>query len=111
MPARTLFACLISVLLLTCSQSTAQTNVSGTPAQTASSASGPTDDLAATKADLAKMRVLVTQMQNNLGVTTTSTTPLYHQFDLQIQMWQLLIAQMERRIDRMERSKETPHRE
>jgi hypothetical protein len=111
MPARVLFACLISVLLLTCSQSTAQTSASGTPAQTASSASGPTDDLAATKADLAKMRVLVTQMQNNLGVTTTSTTPLYHQFDLQIQMWQLLIAQMERRIDRMERSKETPHRE
>jgi hypothetical protein len=111
MPARTLFACLISVLLLTCSQSTAQTTASGIRPQTAPPASGPTDDLDATKADLAKMRVLVTQMQNNLGVTTTSTTPLYHQFDLQIQMWQLLIAQMERRIDRMERSKETPHRE
>jgi TolA-binding protein len=111
MPARTLFACLISVLLLTCSQSIAQTTASGNRPQTVSPASGSTDDLAAMKADLAKMRVLVTQMQNNLGVTTTSTTPLYHQFDLQIQMWQLLIAQMERRIDRMERSKETPHRE
>jgi TolA-binding protein len=111
MPARMLFACIIFVLLLTASESSSQTGASGTPAQAASSASGPTDDLAAMKADLAKMRVLVTQMQNNLGVTTTSTTPLYHQFDLQIQMWQLLIAQMERRIDRIERSKETPHRE
>jgi TolA-binding protein len=111
MPARMLFACIIFVLLLATSKSTAQVTASGTHPQTASPASGSTDDLAAMKADLAKMRVLVTQMQNNLGVTTTSTTPLYHQFDLQIQMWQLLIAQMERRIDRIERSKETPHRE
>ena len=104
MPARLFFACIISVLLLTGS-ATAQTIPSGTHAQTASPAAGSTDDLAAMKTDIAKMRVLVTQMQNNLGVTTTSTTPLYHQFDLQIQMWQLLIAQMERRVERMEHAK------
>jgi TolA-binding protein len=111
MPARMLFACILSVLLLTASASSAQTTASGTHAQTASPGSGSTDDLIAMKADLAKMRVLVTQMQNNLGVTTTSTTPLYHQFDLQIQMWQLLIAQMERRVERMEHAKESLKRE
>lgn len=63
------------------------------------------DDLNAMKADLAKMRVLVTQMQNNLGLTTNTTTPLYHQFELEINMWQLVIAHMERRIERMERGK------
>jgi TolA-binding protein len=60
------------------------------------------DDLDAMKADLAKMRVLVTQLQNNLGLTTNTTTPLYHQFELEINMWQLTIAQMERRIERLE---------
>lgn len=110
MPARLFFACIISVLLLT-SESTAQTAASRTHPQTASPSSGSTDDLAALKADIAKMRVLVTQMQNNLGVTTTSTTPLYHQFDLQIQMWQLLIAQMERGVERMEHASEFRKRE
>jgi hypothetical protein len=61
------------------------------------------DDLDAMKADLARMRVLVTQLQNNLGLTTNTTTPLYHQFELEINMWQILIAQMERRINRMEK--------
>ena len=63
------------------------------------------EDIPAMKADLAKMRVLVTQMQNNLGLTTNTTTPLYHQFELEINMWQILIAQMERRIEHMEQGK------
>jgi hypothetical protein len=63
------------------------------------------DDLDAMKTDLAKMRVLVTQLQNNLGLTTNTTTPLYHQFELEINMWQILIGQMERRIEHMEHGK------
>jgi hypothetical protein len=65
-------------------------------------ASEDQNDLAALKTDVAKMRVIVTQMQNNLGLTTNSTTPLYHQFELDINMWQLLIAQTERRVKHME---------
>jgi hypothetical protein len=109
MSARILFGFLVSLLLLTASLAQSSAKSSRVPATAA--AFDNADDLSAMKADLARMRVLVTQMQNNLGLTTNSTTPLYHQFDLQIQMWQLLIAQMERRIDRMERSKEPPHRE
>jgi TolA-binding protein len=103
MPARLLFAFLICTLLFTTSQSTAQSTARSL-AQTAAPASDSSEDIVAMKSDLAKMRVLVTQMQNNLGLTTTSTTPLYHQFELETQMWQLLIAQMERRIERLERN-------
>jgi hypothetical protein len=69
------------------------------------------DDLDAMKADLAKMRVLVTQLQNNLGLTTNTTTPLYHQFELEINMWQILMAQMERRIEHAERGAGPSERE
>ena len=109
MSARILFGFLVSLLLLTPSLAQSVAKSSRVPATAA--AFDNADDLSDMKADLARMRVLVTQMQNNLGLTTNSTTPLYHQFDLEIQMWQLLIGQMERRIDRMERSKKTPHRE
>ena len=106
MSARILFGFLVSLLLLTPSLAQSVAKSSRVPATAA--AFDNADDLSDMKADLARMRVLVTQMQNNLGLTTNSTTPLYHQFDLEIQMWQLLIGQMERRIDRMERSKEPP---
>ena len=107
MSAHILFGFLVSLLLLTPALAQSAAKSSRVPAAPFDNA----DDLSAMKADLARMRVLVTQMQNNLGLTTNSTTPLYHQFDLEIQMWQLLIAQIERRIGRMERSKEPPHRE
>lgn len=109
MSARNLFGFLVSLLLLT--PSLAQSTAKSPRMSAATAPTDNADDISAMKTDLARMRVLVTQMQNNLGLTTSSTTPLYHQFDLEIQMWQLLIAQMERRIDRMERAKEPPHRE
>jgi hypothetical protein len=105
MSARILFGFLVSLLLLTSSQLLAQSAAKSARVATLAGPSDTADDISAMKTDLARMRVLVTQMQNNLGLTTSSTTPLYHQFDLEIQMWQLLIAQMERRLDRMERPK------
>ena len=109
MSARILCGFLVSLLLLT--PSVAQSTAKRSRVPAAAAPFDNADDISAMRADLARMRVLVTQMQNNLGLTTNSTTPLYHQFDLEIQMWQLLLAQMERRIDRMERPKEPPHRE
>lgn len=114
MPARLLIPSilLVSLLLLIPSPLPAQSSAtSNAQEQRTAQVSDPADDLAAMKADLAKMRVLVTQMQNNLGLTTNTTTPLYHQFELEINMWQLLIAQMERRLEHMERSQRTSRRD
>jgi len=44
------------------------------------------------------MRAVVQQMQTNLAFVTTIQGPLKHQFELEIEMWQLQIASMERRL-------------
>jgi hypothetical protein len=62
------------------------------------------EQLDAMKADLARMRAILGQMQNNIGFVGTTTTPLHHQFSLEIEMWQVLITQMERRVDLMEKA-------
>jgi septal ring factor EnvC (AmiA/AmiB activator) len=49
--------------------------------------------------DLAKMRTLIGQMQHNLAAAATGESPLKHQFQLDIEMWQLLVQRMERRLD------------
>jgi hypothetical protein len=52
----------------------------------------------AMQADIQRMRVLIHQMQNNLGAVTSAQDPLKHQFELEIEMWQILLNQMERRL-------------
>lgn len=59
-------------------------------------------ELAAMKMDLQRMKVILNQMRVNLGLATTTTTPLKHQFELDIDMWQIALQQMERRIQKME---------
>jgi septal ring factor EnvC (AmiA/AmiB activator) len=49
--------------------------------------------------DLQKMRTLIGQMQHNLAATATGQTPLKRQFELDIEMWQLLVQRMERRLE------------
>jgi len=44
------------------------------------------------------MRSLIYQMQRNLASVSTAQDPLKHQFELEIEMWQLQIASMERRL-------------
>lgn len=61
-------------------------------------------DLAAMSGDLDRMRALLSQMQNNLAFVGNNTSPLNHQFQLEIDMWRVLINQMERRIQRMQRN-------
>ena len=60
------------------------------------------DDVRAMKADVQRMRALITQMQNNLGFVAGTTNPLRHQFELEIEMWQVSVSDMERRIARAE---------
>jgi len=49
--------------------------------------------------DLAKMRTLIEQMQLNLAATATGESPLKRQFQLDIEMWQLLVQRMEKRLE------------
>ena len=55
------------------------------------------NDAQALRDDIKKMRVLVRQMETNLAFVDTTQTPLKHQLQLDIDMWNLLINQMERR--------------
>ncbi len=49
----------------------------------------------ALRSDLSRMRAILYQMQNNLAFVQTTQTPLKHQFELDVEMWQALILHME----------------
>lgn len=51
------------------------------------------------KTDLDKMRILIEQMQRNVAFVSAGDTPLKHQFQLEIEMWQLLLRDMDRKIN------------
>ncbi len=57
------------------------------------------------RADLNRMRVLLNQMRTNLAFVQTSDTPLKHQFDLNNEMWQVLLTDMDRRLQKLEQRK------
>ena len=47
--------------------------------------------------DVKRMRAIVRQMETNLAFVDTTQSPLKHQFQLDIDMWNVVIDQMERR--------------
>ena len=55
------------------------------------------NDAQALRDDIRKMRALVHQMETNLAFVDTTQSPLKHQLQLDIDMWNILINQMERR--------------
>ena len=74
------------------------------PAQPARASQGggttvDSDQQQATRQDLQKMRAILNQMRTNLGFVGSTTTPLNHQLELDIEMWQMLLDQMERRVN------------
>ena len=56
------------------------------------------EDAQALRTDLQRMKALVQQMQTNLAFVTNTQGPLKHQFELEIEMCQMEIASMERRM-------------
>lgn len=64
------------------------------------------EDVQALRQDVARMKALVQQMQTNLAFVDTTQSALKHQFQLEIDMWQTLITEMDRRLDQASRS---PH--
>jgi hypothetical protein len=79
-------------------QSTSAPRKSQSVSTEARSSSEDPSQLAALQADAKKMRVLLDQMRTNLAFVATSATPLKHQFELEIDMWQMQLDQMDRRI-------------
>jgi hypothetical protein len=65
--------------------------------ETTQGTSGSHED-ADLKADVQRMRVILSQMQSNLAFVQNTTTPLKHQFELEIEMWQVVLDEMEQRI-------------
>jgi hypothetical protein len=55
------------------------------------------NDAQALRDDIKRMRALVGQMESNLAFVDTTQSPLKHQFQLDIDMWNVVINQMERR--------------
>jgi len=56
------------------------------------------DEAKALHGDIKRMRALVQQMQQNLAFVDATQSPLKHQFQLEIDAWNTLIDQMERRV-------------
>jgi hypothetical protein len=74
------------------------------PAQKASPKSDSmANDVQAMRQDVARMKALVQQMQTNLAFVDTTQSPLKHQFQLEIEMWQTMIVDMDRRLDQASR--------
>lgn len=58
----------------------------------------PAEQVRALRDDVARMKVLVHQMETNLAFVDTTQSALKHQFQLEIDMWNTVIAEMERRL-------------
>ncbi|HWH57856.1 MAG TPA: hypothetical protein VN682_09510 [Terriglobales bacterium] len=83
-------------LVLTCALAAQQQKSGPHPAENTQTAAAPqTKDLAA---NLARMRALVQRMQSNLPAVASGQSPLEHEFQLEIEMWQLLIDQMDQQL-------------
>ena len=75
------------------------------PAQTVGSVDNA--DIQAMKSDVQRMRVMLNQLRTNLAFVDTTQSPLKHQFELEADMWQVMLDQMDRRIAAMESSHHT----
>ena len=60
------------------------------------------DDLSQMKDDVAKMQSLLDQMQAVFPLVGNPTSPANHELELNVDMWRILVKQMQRRVERME---------
>src|SRR5256885_17167624 len=106
-----LIALMAAVTAFPVSLTAAQSPNSGKPATDSTSQtphSQNSDQLEAMRADSTKMHVMLNQMQTNLAFVTNTNDPLKHQFELDVEMWQMLLNQMDRRIEDMGRREHNP---
>ena len=74
-----------------------QANLAATAERAQLQRFSPADEAKALENDIRKMRALVRQMETNLAFVDTTQSPLKHQFQLEIDAWNTLIDQMQRR--------------
>jgi hypothetical protein len=68
------------------------------PAVTSPSLGMSEQQTEALRADIARMKNLVQQMEINLAFVDTTQSPLKHQFQLEIDMWKIMIIHMEKQL-------------
>jgi hypothetical protein len=71
--------------------------------KSAPASSVSSEQLQAMQADAKKMHVILDQMRTNLAFVSNAQSPLKHQFELEIDMWQMLLDHMDRRVETMQR--------
>jgi hypothetical protein len=59
------------------------------------------DDAQALRDDIKKMRSMMRQMETNLAFVDNTQSPLKHQFQLDIDMWKIVIDHLERRVQNL----------
>jgi uncharacterized membrane protein YccC len=59
----------------------------------------PAQDPTAIRSDLERMHILLSQMQKNAAFVSHGDTPLKQQFELEIEMCQVLLSDMEGKIN------------
>ena len=108
MSYKPVFIVLLSVTLLAAVQQTpnSTSQAAGSQAGAANAAENAqirqlantrANDAQAMRDDIKRMRALVGQMETNLAFVDSTQSPLKHQFQLDIDMWNVVINQMERR--------------
>ena len=65
------------------------------------------DDLNQLTGDVQQLKVLLNQMRTNMAFVQSSQSPLKHQFELETDAWQIVIAQLERRIRRLDAQRQS----
>jgi len=88
----------VAVLVLTIAVPLVQSQQPSKPAHPAAPQPAATAEDTQTRQDLQRMKSLVQQMQTNLAFVTSIQGPLKHQFELEIDIWQLEIERLERRL-------------
>ena len=99
---RAIIFCVLGSITVAAAQARSDKPTTSSPQSSAATAARP-DEVAALRDDITRMRGLVQQMENNLTFVSDTQSPLKHQFDLNIQMWKMMLGQMERRLDAIER--------
>jgi hypothetical protein len=84
------------LIVLICTAGITTPVAQGTSPTVSTSALSDANDL---NRDLERMNSLLLQMQKNAAFVSRGDTPLKHQFELEIEMWQILIQDMQRKVN------------
>ena len=97
---------IVSVVLLLCFAIQAQDSTGPSRGVSVRTANPDQDEMAALEADMTQMRTLLNQMEATFPLVGSTTSPVNHDLQLNIEMWRVMVDQMTRRLQRMQKSAE-----